>query len=118
MTRQSLPDNRKGIFEKLTADHLIVKDVGSHWNITNLDAILFANDLEQFDSSIARKAVRFVAYAGNNRAAIVTGKMAAKVMLQDLKPLFPIDNLLPHNEHIGKVFHEEQSLYSPIAIIG
>ena len=118
LTRQSLPDNRKGIFEKLTADHLIVKDVGGHWNITNLGAILFANDLEQFDSSIARKAVRFVAYDGNNRAATVTHRQdGRKGYASGFEGLVSyIDNLLPHNEHIGKVFREEQSLYPPIAI--
>lgn len=118
LTRQSLPDNRKGIFEKLTADHLIVKDVGAHWNITNLGAILFANDLEQFDSSIARKAVRFVAYDGNNRAATVTHRQdGRKGYASGFEGLVSyIDNLLPHNEHIGKVFREEQSLYPPIAI--
>lgn len=118
LTRQSLPDNRKGIFEKLSADHLIIKDVGGHWNITNLGAILFANDLEQFDSSIARKAVRFVAYDGNNRAAIVTHRQdGRKGYASGFEGLVSyIDNLLPHNEHIGKAFREEKSLYPQIAI--
>ncbi len=72
LTRQNLPDNRKGILERLSADNLIIKDVGGHWNITNLGAILFANDLGCFEPAIARKAVRFIAYEGNNRATTVT----------------------------------------------
>ena len=72
LTKQPLPDNRQGIFERLVADKLIQKDVGSHWNITNLGAILFAKDLTSFTTSIARKAVRFVAYAGTSRADMVT----------------------------------------------
>ncbi len=72
LTNQRLPDNRSGIFEHLQADRLIVKDVGERWNISNMGGILFAKDLNDFDSSLARKAVRFIAYDGNNRAATVT----------------------------------------------
>lgn len=64
LTKQPLPDNRSGIFDKLEGDRLIVRDVGDRWNITNLGAILFANRLPDFEASLARKAVRFVAYAG------------------------------------------------------
>ncbi len=68
LSGQALPDNRTGIFEKLEADRLIVRDVGERWNITNLGAILFASRLSDFEASLARKAVRFVAYKGKNRA--------------------------------------------------
>ena len=40
LTKQNLPANKKGILERLSADNLIKKDVGGHWNITNLGAIL------------------------------------------------------------------------------
>jgi ATP-dependent DNA helicase RecG len=62
LTKQPLPDNRTGILDKLNGDQLIVEDVGGHWNITNLGAILFAVDLSEFPHSLARKAVRFVGY--------------------------------------------------------
>jgi ATP-dependent DNA helicase RecG len=118
LTKQNLPDNRKGIFERLAADYLITKDVGDHWNITNLGAILFANDLGNFDSDLARKAVRFVAYNGNNRVAMVTHRHDEKKgyasAFEDL--VFFINNLLPQNEHIGMVYRESQRLYPEIAI--
>ena len=44
LTQQPLPDNRAGIFDRLEADRLIVRDVGGHWHITNLGAILLANE--------------------------------------------------------------------------
>lgn len=72
LTHQPLPDNRKGIFDKLCAEGLIGRDVGEKWNITNLGAILFGTDLAAFGSSLARKAVRFIAYGGRNKAATVT----------------------------------------------
>ena len=68
LTKQPLPDNRDGIFDKLVADRLVTQDVGGHWNITNLGAILFAKRLGDFSASIARKGVRFVGYDGMNRA--------------------------------------------------
>ena len=118
LTGQSLPDNRKGIFERLEADQLLTQDVGGRWNITNLGAILFANDLEQFDPAIARKAVRFVAYEGNNKAATVThrqdGKKGYATGFAGLVNF--INNLLPQNEHIGTAFREELRLYPEIAI--
>lgn len=118
LTKQSLPDNRKGIFERLAADYLITKDVGGHWNITNLGAILFANDLERFDPALARKAVRFVAYHGNNRATMVTHRRDEKKgYASGFEELVSfINNLLPQNEHIGLVYRESQRLYPEIAI--
>ena len=57
MTRQSLPDNRAGIFERFEADRLVRPDVGGHWNMTNLGAILFAKQLSDFH--LLWKAKRF-----------------------------------------------------------
>lgn len=117
LTGQPLPDNRNGIFDKLVADRLIQADVGGHWNITNLGAILFAKQLTDFPS-VARKAIRFVAYDGLNRADTVIhrqdGKRGYANGFQGL--IGYIDGLLPHNEHIGKAFREVQPLYPAIAI--
>jgi ATP-dependent DNA helicase RecG len=118
LTKQRLPDNRAGIFEKLQADQLVNVDVGSRWNITNLGAILFATDLSQFDPSIARKAVRFVAYDGNNKAATVTHRLdGQKGYASGFEGLIGfINGLLPKNEHIGVAFREEKPLFPEIAI--
>jgi predicted HTH transcriptional regulator len=118
LTGQPLPDNRAGIFDRLVADRLIHADVGGHWNITNLGAILFAKQLTDFPSPIARKSVRFVAYDGLNRAATVTSRQDGKKgYANGFQGLIGyIDGLLPHNEHIGMAFREERSLYPAIAI--
>jgi predicted HTH transcriptional regulator len=118
LTGQPLPDNRGGIFEKLMADRLVEKDVGGHWNITNLGAILFAKRLGDFSPSIARKSIRFVAYDGPNRAATVTHRQdSQKGYANGFNGLIDyIDGLLPRNEHIGKAFREESPLYPSIAI--
>lgn len=71
LTAQPLPTDLDGIIERLSADRLISKDVGGRWNITNLGSILFAKRLDVFEPRLARKAVRFVAYAGKNRSDTV-----------------------------------------------
>lgn len=118
LTGQPLPDNRQGIFEKLAADRLIQRDVGDHWNITNLGAILYAKRLDDFGPSVGRKAVRFVAYDGQGRASPVThrqdGQRGYASGFQGLVDY--IDGLLPRNEHIGSAFREERPLYPAIAI--
>lgn len=118
LTKQPLPDNRAGIFERLASERLIIKDVGEHWNITNLGAILFASDLTQFDSSLSRKSVRFIAYAGNNRAATVShrveGKRGYAVGYEGLIEF--INGILPKNEHIDIALRTEQPLFPTLAI--
>jgi ATP-dependent DNA helicase RecG len=118
LTGQPLPDNRDGIFARLEADRLVRRDVGGRWDITNLGAILFARNLADFPPSMARKAVRFVAYDGINRAGTVThrrdGRKGYACGFDELAGY--IDNLLPARETIGKAFRQENPPYPPIAI--
>lgn len=118
LTGQPLPDNRQGIFDMLVADQLVQQDVGEHWNITNLGAILFAKRLTDFSSSIARKAIRFVAYDGLSRADTVTHRRdeVRGYAIGFAGFIDYIDGLMPRNEFIGKAFREEQPLYPAIAI--
>ena len=118
LTQQPLPDNRTGIFDRLEADRLVVRDVAGRWNITNLGAILLANNLGEFDASLARKAVRFVAYGGKNRAAKVTfrrdGEKGYAVGFEGLVSY--LNDLLPKNEHIGAALRETHPLFPGLAI--
>tara|TARA_R110002124_G_C8972546_1_gene515296 strand:- start:5432 stop:6925 length:1494 start_codon:yes stop_codon:yes gene_type:complete len=118
LTEQPLPENREGIFEKLKADRLIEKDVGGRWNITNLGAVLFARKISELPPSVSRKAVRFVAYEGKNRASKVLHRLdGQKGYASGFQGLVDyIDGLLPKNEHIGKAFRQEETLFPSIAI--
>jgi len=118
LTRQPLPDNKPGILDKLHADRLIRKDVGNGWNIANLGAILFAKRLSDFGPSIARKAVRFVAYDGKGRTDTVTHrKDRQRGYAAEFQRLTGyIDRLLPRKERIGTARRQEHRLYPPIAI--
>jgi predicted HTH transcriptional regulator len=117
-TAQPLPDNRQGIFDRLQAEGLIAPDVGAHWNVTNLGAVLFAKRLADFSPALARKGIRFVAYDGMSRADTVTHRQdGQKGYATGFTGLVDyIDNLLPRNEFIGKAFREERPLYPVIAI--
>ncbi|SDD10694.1 Predicted transcriptional regulator, contains HTH domain [Sphingomonas sp. YR710] len=118
LTEQPLPDNRAGIFDRLAADRLIAGDVGGRWNITNLGAILTAKKLDAFAPSIARKAVRFVSYNGQNRAASVTNRRdGQRGYASGFRGLIEfINGVLPKNEHIGSALRSEHPLFPEIAI--
>lgn len=118
LTNQPLPSSEDRIIEFMHSDNLVSKDVGNKWNITNLGAILFANDITEFESSLARKAVRFVSYDGNDRAATVVhrqdGQKGYAVGFEGL--LNFINALLPRNEHIGKAFRTEHPLFPELSV--
>ncbi|MGY6649354.1 ATP-binding protein [Wenyingzhuangia sp. IMCC45574] len=118
LTNQNLPDNKKGILEKLSADNLIKKDVAKHWGITNLGAILFAENLDDFDISISRKGIRFVSYDGDNRANTVKQRIDGKKGYANAFSgvVSYINDLLPVNEHIGSTQRKKQLLFPEIAI--
>ncbi len=115
---QPLMANPQAILERLNQDQIITPDVGGRWNITNLGAILFANRLDEFDSRIARKAVRFTAYNGMGRADVVTHRHdePSGYAVGFAKLVEFIDRLLPRNEQIDQVFRIEQPLFPPIAL--
>lgn len=117
LTDQNLPENKSSILERLVADGLINKDVGEHWNITNLGAILFANSLDDFDSSLSRKGIRLVAYDGINRADTVKQRVGGKrgYATAFLRVSY-IKDLMPVNERIGSVQRQEQVMFPEIAI--
>ena len=72
LTRTPRPESRESVLAGLQRERLIAPDVGGKWNVLNLGAILFARDLGEFAPRLARKAVRFVVYDGDGRAATVT----------------------------------------------
>lgn len=112
-----LPD-KSSIFEYLETDRLIVKDVGGKWNITNLGAILIANDIRKFSPSIARKAVRFVAYNGRNRVADVTHRQdGGKGYANGFEGLISfVNGLIPKNEIIEQALRRDNPMFPQLAV--
>lgn len=110
-----LPDNREAIFEKLQQEKLIIKK-GNKFNITNLGAILFAKQLDEFES-LNRKAIRVIIYQGKNKLKTTKEQEGIKGYASGFKGLVNyINDHLPMNEEIGKVFRKEVKMFPELAI--
>ncbi len=110
-----LPSNKDGILEKLQEEKLIVKRL-KKYHITNLGAILFAADLNYFND-LARKCPRVIIYKGNNKLHTIkeqVGKFGYAIAFERLVNY--VNDQLPSNEEIGRVFREEVNVYPRLAI--
>ncbi|MFZ5995458.1 MAG: ATP-binding protein [Thermodesulfobacteriota bacterium] len=115
MMKLLLPDNRKGIIERLLQDK-IIEPSGHVFNITNLGGILFAKNIEQFET-IARKAVRVIVYQGINRIKTKKEQGGTKGYAIGFEGLIKyITDQLPTNEVLEKALRKEVSVYSSLAI--
>jgi predicted HTH transcriptional regulator len=65
----ALPSDQAGILARLSDERLIVSRPGAKFDITNLGAILFAKNLNDF-GRLGRKAIRIVKYTGYGRLYI------------------------------------------------
>lgn len=110
-----LPDGNKAIVEALIAEKLVRKD-GDFFDITNLGAILFAKNIEEFEG-LRRKAVRVIMYDGKDRINThkeLEGKRGYAAGFEGLVDY--IGNLLPENEAVKAALRTEVKMYPEIAI--
>ena len=112
------PGGTKGVLSALEQDRLIWPDVGGKWNIGNLGAVLLAKDLRDFEPSLARKAIRFVAYDGDGRTATVTHRddffRGYANGFEDFNTRVNI--LLPAREDGDSPIREARAFVPPVAI--
>ena len=110
-----LPDNRSSIFEKLGQEKIIISN-GQNFDITNLGAILFARELNAFET-ISRKAIRVIIYQGKNKLKTKKEQEGKKGYATGFKGLIGyINDQLPMNEEIGKAFRKEVRMFPELAI--
>lgn len=110
-----LPDNRTAIFEKLQQEKIIVSK-GQKFDITNLGAILFARELDSFET-ISRKAIRVIIYQGKTKLKTKKEQEGKKGYATGFKGLIGyINDQLPMNEEIGKAFRKEVRMFPELAI--
>ena len=70
LLQQPVPEGHQAILDTLIADELVhLNDAGSY-DITNLGAILFARNLQEF-SALKRKSIRVIQYKGKNKQEAV-----------------------------------------------
>lgn len=116
VTKQTLPENRSGILERLASEKLIVAHAGGTYDITNLGAILFARDLREFDR-LSRKALRVVIYGGPNRVETIREQTGVKGYAVGYEGAIGfINSQLPQNEQVGPALRREVRMYPELAI--
>jgi predicted HTH transcriptional regulator len=95
---------------------MIAADAAGKWNITNLGAILFARNLEEF-KTLARKTVRIVVYDGKGRLKTLREVPARKGYAAGFKDLITqVNALLPRHESTDHGIRREVPLYPEPAI--
>ncbi|MGC4863765.1 ATP-binding protein [Micromonospora sp. DT41] len=65
-----IPADPADVLETLASDLLITKTTTGRWNITNMGAVLFARNLDDF-GSLGRKALRIIHYRGTSRVETI-----------------------------------------------
>lgn len=111
-----LPDGRESVLEALSKDSMVERSQSGNWNITNLGAVLFAKNLEEFPT-LRRKTVRVITYKGNNRVQAEreqVGKRGYAAGFEELIAL--IEGQLPVNEEIGAALRKEVPMYPELAV--
>jgi predicted HTH transcriptional regulator len=110
-----LPDNRKGILNRMLQEKIIVKQE-QLYNIKNIGALLFAKNLDEFDS-IARKAIRVIFYDGVNRIKTIREQQGQKGYATGFEGLIKyLDDNLPSNEVIDGALRRKICEYPIIAV--
>lgn len=109
------PTTQSAVIEKFKSEKLII-DFEDKLAITNLGAVLFAKDLNNFDT-VKRKAIRVVQYDGISKYKTQKdqiGKFGYAVGFEGLTKY--INDLLPSNEVIGQALRSTITMYPQIAI--
>jgi predicted HTH transcriptional regulator len=110
-----LPDNRKGILDRMLQEKVIVKHE-QQYSIKNIGALLFAKNLEDFDG-VARKAIRVIFYDGVSRIKTVKERLEQKGYAVGFEELIKyLDDHLPSNEIIEGALRKRVCEYPIIAV--
>lgn len=111
-----LPENRTGILDRLAADRMVRRRESASYDITNLGAILFATDLQNFDR-LQRKAIRVIEYRGANRVETRREQPGRRGYAVGFEGLIEyINQVLPENEVIERALRGTVTMYPELAI--
>ncbi len=96
-------------------EKLITPDADGHY-ITNLGAIAAARELSTFDR-LARKCVRVIRYAGNNKVDTIGETVIHKGYAVGFEELIEyLKQILPHSEVIKQSLRQQVTVYPEIAL--
>jgi ATP-dependent DNA helicase RecG len=109
------PLNRAGVLERFEGEKLIQRQ-GDNWAITNLGAMLFAKNLEQFER-LARKAPRVIVYEGISKLKTKLDRSGVKGYAVGFQGLVEfINSLVPSNEFIEEALRREVKMFPEVAV--
>lgn len=115
LTGQRLPSDKEGILAKLVADQLAINGPQG-WGVTNLGAILFARNLDDF-GPLGRKSLRIIKYTGKNKVAGGREWPERKGYAVSFQAATAhINTLLPMSEEIGQALRRVVRSYPELAI--
>lgn len=111
-----MPAIRSDILESMAEDRLLAANPAGGWDITNLGAILFAKNLDEFQR-LNRKAVRVIVYKDRGRLQTDREQVGRKGYAAGFEGLIEFINaLLPTNEVVGKALRQKVPMYPEPAI--
>jgi predicted HTH transcriptional regulator len=111
-----LPRRPEQILEALAVDGLVQTDDAARFQITNLGALLFANDLSAFPT-LKRKAMRVIQYSATSRITTLKEQTANKGYATGFEGLIGyINGLLPSNEVIGVALRRTVPMFPELAV--
>ena len=111
-----LPDGQANILERLEQDKIISRCETGGFNITNLGAILFAKNLDDFPK-LKRKAVRVIQYNGLGRTSAAKEKEGIKGYAAGFEGLIEyINGILPAHEVIEQALRKEIKAFPEAAV--
>lgn len=113
---QAKPESRQDILQRLEAERVVERDVGSKWTITNLGAVLFAREIENFER-ISRKRIRLIKYGGTTRVGKGEEIAGARGYVRSFDGITRhLKQTLPFSEEVGRAFRKEVPVFPEIAI--
>jgi len=115
LAERPMPDGNEAILEILIAEKFVRKN-DNLFEITNLGAVLFAKNIEEFEN-LKRKAVRVIIYESKDRLNAVKELEGKKGYASGFESLIEyIENLLPANEVLKTALRKDVKMYPRIAI--
>ena len=116
LLERPLPDGRAAILDALEGDNLISRCHAGGWNITNLGAILFARDLDDFPQ-IRRKAMRVIQYRGAGRTETIKEQEGVLGYAVGFPRIIDyIMAIVPANEVIERSLRRSVPMFPEIAV--
>jgi predicted HTH transcriptional regulator len=116
LLKQTTPEKNTAIINALMCENIITECDAGGYNITNLGAVLFARNLNDF-SKFRRKAVRVICYKGSGRIDTIKEQIGGKGYASGFEGLIEyIMALVPTNEVIGKALRQSVPMYPALAV--